>query len=200
VIPFDITCSSSHEYHFASYNSVDILFSYCPTMLCLYNIRLLRPKFCKDVIKYVFVPEMAPIHYLSPPVVFVFSSMDKNRANWRPCSGWPLTCVSWHRQRAYRDWYVCSVVENVCVSGIAVGYGLDDRELESRQRLGIFLFTTTVWGAHPASYPVGIRGSFPGCKAAGDEADHSPPSSTEVKNAWSYTSIPSVRLHGMVLS
>jgi hypothetical protein len=33
-------------------------------------------------------------------------------------------------------------------------------------------------------------GSFPGGKAAGGEADHSPPSSAEVKNAWSYTSTP----------
>jgi hypothetical protein len=45
-------------------------------------------------------------------------------------------------------------------------------------------------GAHPASYPVGIRGSFPGDKVPGCEADYSPPSSSEVKNAWNYTSIP----------
>jgi hypothetical protein len=36
-----------------------------------------------------------------------------------------------------------------------------------------------------ASYPMGIGGPFPG-----READHSPPSSAEVKNAWSYTSTP----------
>jgi hypothetical protein len=34
---------------------------------------------------------------------------------------------------------------------------------------------------------------------SGREADHSPPSSAEVKNAWSYTSTP-VRLHDVVLS
>jgi hypothetical protein len=38
-------------------------------------------------------------------------------------------------------------------------------------------------GTHPASYPMGTRGFFPGDKAAAREADHSPPSSTEVKNA-----------------
>jgi hypothetical protein len=43
---------------------------------------------------------------------------------------------------------------------------------------------------HPASYPMGTRDSFPGVKRPGREADHSPPSSAEVKNAWSYTSIP----------
>jgi hypothetical protein len=55
-------------------------------------------------------------------------------------------------------------------------------------------------GTHPGSYPVGTRGSFPGVKLPGREADHSPPSNAEVKNAWSYTSTPSVRLHCVVLS
>jgi hypothetical protein len=32
------------------------------------------------------------------------------------------------------------------------------------------------------------------------EADHSPPSSTRVKNAWRYTSTPPIRIHGVVLS
>jgi hypothetical protein len=45
-------------------------------------------------------------------------------------------------------------------------------------------------GAHPASYPMGTRGFFLGVKRSGREADHSPPSSAEVKNAWSYTSFP----------
>jgi hypothetical protein len=38
-----------------------------------------------------------------------------------------------------------------------------------------------------------------GVKRPGREADHSPPSSTEVSNAWSYTSTLPIRLHGMVL-
>jgi hypothetical protein len=58
----------------------------------------------------------------------------------------------------------------------------------------------TVSGAHPASYPMGIRCSFPEGKAAGREANHSLPSSAEVKNAQSYTSTPPVRLHGVVLN
>jgi hypothetical protein len=38
-------------------------------------------------------------------------------------------------------------------------------------------------GAHPASYPMGTGGSFPGGKARpGRDSDHSPPSSVEVKN------------------
>jgi hypothetical protein len=38
-------------------------------------------------------------------------------------------------------------------------------------------------GAHPASYPMGTGGPYPGGKARpGRDADHSPPSSAEVKN------------------
>jgi hypothetical protein len=59
-------------------------------------------------------------------------------------------------------------------------------------------------GAHPASYSMGTRCSFPGGKAAGAcEADHSPTSSAEVKNAWRYTSTtcnPPILLHGVMLS
>jgi hypothetical protein len=55
-------------------------------------------------------------------------------------------------------------------------------------------------GTNPPSYPVGTRDSFPGVKRPGREADHSPPSSAEVKNAWRYASTPPIRLHGVVLS
>jgi hypothetical protein len=72
---------------------------------------------------------------------------------------------------------------------------------DSQRGLGIFHHRVQSGsGAHPASYPMGTRGSFPGVKPPGREADHSPPSSAGVKNAWSYTSTPPVRLHGVVLS
>jgi hypothetical protein len=58
----------------------------------------------------------------------------------------------------------------------------------------------TGFGAHPASYPMGTGALSLGVKRLGRETDHSPPSSVEVKNARSYTSIPPVRLRGMVLS
>jgi hypothetical protein len=41
---------------------------------------------------------------------------------------------------------------------------------------------------------------FLGIKWPGREADHSSPSSAEVKNAWSCTSTPPICLHGVVLS
>jgi hypothetical protein len=39
-----------------------------------------------------------------------------------------------------------------------------------------------------------------GVERPGLEADHSPPTNSEVKNAWSYTSAPPVRLYSVVLS
>jgi hypothetical protein len=39
---------------------------------------------------------------------------------------------------------------------------------------------------------VGNRSSSPEVKRSGSEADHSPPSRAEAKNAWSYTSTPYV--------
>jgi hypothetical protein len=39
-----------------------------------------------------------------------------------------------------------------------------------------------------------------GVKWSGREADHSPPSSAEIKDAWNYTSTAPIRLHGVVFS
>jgi hypothetical protein len=81
--------------------------------------------------------------------------------------------------------------------------GLDDRSFESRQGLRISLFTTVSRPALGPTQPLiqWVPGFVPlGVEWPGREADHSPPSSPEVKNAWSYTSTPTKRLHGVVLS
>jgi hypothetical protein len=52
-------------------------------------------------------------------------------------------------------------------------------------------------GAYPASYTMGA-GSFPGVKRPGRGADHPPPTSTEVKNEYSYTSTPPLGLRGLL--
>jgi hypothetical protein len=60
-----------------------------------------------------------------------------------------------------------------------------------------------VWAAlGPTQTPIQwVPGALSlGLKWPGHEADLSPPSSVEVKNAWSCTSTPPVHLHGMVLS
>jgi hypothetical protein len=86
---------------------------------------------------------------------------------------------------------------------IALGYGLEDRGFESRQPLGIFLLTTVSRPAlAPTQPPIQwVPGALSlGIKWSGREADHSPPSNAEVKNAWSYTSTPPIHLNGVVLS
>jgi hypothetical protein len=53
-----------------------------------------------------------------------------------------------------------------------------------------FLFSTAL---RPAMMPTKhLAPRVPGIKRQGREADRLPPSSAEVKNAWSYTSTPSV--------
>jgi hypothetical protein len=64
---------------------------------------------------------------------------------------------------------------------------------------GIFLFSKTVQtapGAHPASYSIG-NGVLPGLKLLKRDADHSTPSTAQVKNEWSCTSTPPICPHGM---
>jgi hypothetical protein len=56
--------------------------------------------------------------------------------------------------------------------GVALGYGLDDRGSRVRFPAGAGNFSLhhrvqNSSGAHPASYPMGSMGSFPGDKAAG---------------------------------
>jgi hypothetical protein len=56
--------------------------------------------------------------------------------------------------------------------GIAVGYGLDDRCSRVRfpaeaENFSLHYRVQNGSGAHPASYPMGTRGSFPVSKAAG---------------------------------
>jgi hypothetical protein len=43
-----------------------------------------------------------------------------------------------------------------------------------------------------------IGGPSPGVKWQGREAEHSPPTSAEVKKTWIYTATPPIHLHGAV--
>jgi hypothetical protein len=53
-----------------------------------------------------------------------------------------------------------------------------------------------VSGAHPASYPMGTGGPFPGSKSRpGNDSDHSPPSSAEVNNEQEVYNSPPRCLH-----
>jgi hypothetical protein len=84
-----------------------------------------------------------------------------------------------------------------------MGWTIGILGFESRGGLGIFLFTTASRTAlGPTHTPIPW---LPGAlslevKRLGREADHSPPSTAEGKNARSYTSTPPIRFHGVVLS
>jgi hypothetical protein len=74
---------------------------------------------------------------------------------------------------------------------------------DSRRGLEIFLFTTeSITALGPTQPPIQwVPGALSlGVKRLGHEADHSSPSSSEVKNAWSYTSAPPISHQGVVLS
>jgi nitrate reductase cytochrome c-type subunit len=73
---------------------------------------------------------------------------------------------------------------------------------DSREGVGIFLFATVfrpALGPTQASPIQGIPGALSlEVKRPRREADHSPRSSVEMRNAWSYTSAPPVLPHDVV--
>jgi hypothetical protein len=77
--------------------------------------------------------------------------------------------------------------------GIAIGWTINESELESRYGREFSLFHVVQTGsrAHPAFYPAGTGGSFLWIKHLEREADHSPLTSAEVIKTWIYKSIPS---------
>jgi hypothetical protein len=108
---------------------------------------------------------------------------------------WPKCCMhfsSFSFRQGARIAQLCSTGLRAGWSGVWVPVGAGNFSLHLRVQTGS--------GFHPAFYPMGTRYSFPGDKAAGRQADHSPPFSAEVKKAWSHISTPPIRLHGVVLS
>jgi hypothetical protein len=78
-----------------------------------------------------------------------------------------------------------------------------------RLTVGCKLTSTSISTSCPTNLPrgppkllsKGYRGAlFPVLIRPGREADHSRPTSTEVKKTWIYTSIPPIRLQGVVLN
>jgi hypothetical protein len=72
------------------------------------------------------------------------------------------------------------------------GYGVDGRGVGVRVPVGKYFFSLHVVqtgsGSNPASYPMTPRALSLEVKRPGREADHSPPTSAEVKKTWIYTS------------
>jgi hypothetical protein len=76
--------------------------------------------------------------------------------------------VSYIRQQTLHSFSVVS---------LEMGYGLDDRGSRVRfsagaRNISLHYRVQTGSGAHPASYPVGTRGSFPGLKRPRRETYH----------------------------
>jgi hypothetical protein len=88
--------------------------------------------------------------------------------------------------------HVCWVIAQ-SVYRWATGWTIGVLGFDSPRRLGIFLFPSASRTALGPTQPpiqwvpgaLSLRVKWPG-----READHSPPSNAEVKNAWSYTSTP----------
>jgi hypothetical protein len=83
-----------------------------------------------------------------------------------------ILCVA--SQRVFIIIVVYFVIDSVrkLLDTTALGYGLDDRGSRVRFPAGagnvsLHYRVQNGSGAHPASYPMGTRGSFPGGKAAG---------------------------------
>jgi hypothetical protein len=89
------------------------------------------------------------------------------------------------------------------LSGIALGYGVDDRGFDSRRGLVISTFTTVSRTALGTTQPPiqWVSGALSlGVKLPGREADHSPPSSAEVKECVELCLHSPIRFHGVVFS
>jgi hypothetical protein len=92
--------------------------------------------------------------------------------------------MAWFSVKTEGQLYFYLTQEPGQISGITLGYGLDVPGFETRQGLGIFLFTTA---SRPALGPTQhhiqwVQGAPSlGVKWPGREANHSPPSSAEVK-------------------
>jgi hypothetical protein len=78
------------------------------------------------------------------------------------------------------------------LSGTAPGYELNGWGFDSRQGLRIFFFTAESGPALGPTQPAlqwAPRDLSLGVKRPKREADNSPPSNADIKNAWSYTPI-----------
>jgi hypothetical protein len=122
--------------------------------------------------------------------LFLLSCCDPVRTRRQKTSLWEL----WHKYLTVRTHYLYSwagVAQSVwrLVTGWTMGWS----RFDSRRGLGIFLFDIMSRPAlGPTQSPIQRvpEALSLGIKRPEREADHSLPSSAEVKNAWIYTSIP----------
>jgi hypothetical protein len=88
-------------------------------------------------------------------------------------------------------------------AGIATGYGLHGRGVGVRVPVEARYFSTSSRPALGPTQPPIQRvpaALFPGVRRPGREADHSPPTTAEIKNTSIYTSTPPDAFKGVVLN
>jgi hypothetical protein len=74
--------------------------------------------------------------------------------------------------------------------GIATGWTTEAEESEFRVPVGTRIFSSTQCPDLPSLLTTGTGALSPGVKRPGHEADHSPPTSAEVKKTRIYTATP----------
>jgi hypothetical protein len=74
--------------------------------------------------------------------------------------------------------------------GIATDYGLDDQGVEVRVPVGSRMFTSPCHPERLCGPPSLLSSGYPGVKRQGRDAEHSPPSSAEVKKCGSIHPLP----------
>jgi hypothetical protein len=87
--------------------------------------------------------------------------------------------------------YLVPVYFGYSVVGMATSYGPDGRGVGVRVPVGAGFFSLSMssrQALRPTEPPIQL---VTGVKRAGRERNHSPPTSVEVKNKWTYTSTPS---------
>jgi hypothetical protein len=129
-------------------------------------------------------------HYRLSPETFGYTFLNCQKFSSRIFVSFTLFLVTWSTSATLRPTSARaplvyrSISRNLASVCIALGYGLDDRGFESRQGLGIFLFTTASRTAlGPTQPPIQwVPGAVSlGVKQPVREGDHSLPSSDEVK-------------------
>jgi hypothetical protein len=97
-------------------------------------------------------------------------------------------------QTNYHNIFAYFIIFTISSVVIATGYGLEDGGVGVRvpveQEFSLFHVVQTDPGVHPISYTMSTGGFSSGMKRPGRKADHSYPTSAEVKKIWIYTSTP----------
>ena len=81
--------------------------------------------------------------------------------------------------------------------GLLMSYEKENMKFTRRMSYNNITFKMWNFCIHSASFPTGTGTPSPGLKRPGRVANQSPPSSAEVKNEWSNTTLPPTCLHSV---